>query len=69
MTKTPVGETVEYQHAGRTFTGTFLVDATVINLSCPYGMNSTQLGSTSPRIVARMLLGELVSDAATKGDL
>jgi hypothetical protein len=48
-----------YEHAGRTWVGTYQIDRRVITVKTAIGSKSAQLGNLPPDLLARQLAGEL----------
>lgn len=52
--------TVIIQYKGKDYTGFYSIDEGIIKVHSVYGEKATQLGSLAPRVLAQMLLRELV---------
>lgn len=52
-------ESFEYEHAGKTYSGSFEVRSKMVRVTTAFGTKSTQVGQTPPLVLARMLAREL----------
>jgi hypothetical protein len=53
---------VEIEFEGKTYTGSYTVEQGMITVSNLYGRKVTQVGSSSPASLARIMLAEIVRE-------
>ncbi len=56
----PVPVSIEVN--GRTYNGVYTVDGSIISVSSAIGSKRTQIGGSSPKNLARVMLSELVRE-------
>jgi hypothetical protein len=69
MKKVPVSEEVTVEVDGRSYSGSYSVTAKVVTVNCAYGSASTQIGGSTSKTIARLLLSEIVGGAKARGEL
>lgn len=52
--------TITVNHNGKDYSATYRIEKGVITVRTVYGSKSTQLGSSPPESLARMLLSEMI---------
>jgi hypothetical protein len=55
-----------FEHKGKTYSGTFEVRAKMVHVSTEFGRKSTQLGSTPPETLAKIMGREMAQAADSK---
>ena len=69
MKKMPVIEEVTVEIEGKSYTAGYSVVSKVVTVHAAYGSASTQVGGSSAKTVARLLLSEIVRGARARGEL
>jgi hypothetical protein len=56
--KKSISRSIAVEFEGKSYSATYSVDSKVVNVECPYGSRSTQVGGSTAEAVARMLVRE-----------
>ncbi len=57
----------EFDFDGETYQGTYTVEHDVLTVDTPFGPRSTSVGDTPPETLARIVAGEIASEASGQG--
>jgi hypothetical protein len=69
MKKMPISEEISVDVDGVTYTASYTVSSKVVTVDAAFGSGSTQIGGSSGKIVARLLLMEIVQGAKDRDEL
>ena len=61
-----MAESFTYEHAGKTYSGTYEVRSKMVHVTTEFGSKSTQVGGSPPLAIAKMLARELAQAAKSK---
>jgi hypothetical protein len=58
-----MAERFTYEHAGKTYSGTYEIRSKMVHVTTEFGSKSTQLGGMQPATLARLSAGELIRES------
>jgi len=66
---TPRKYEISREFEGNAYNASYFIQSKMVTLECKYGTKSTQLGTSPPQTLARLLFGEALRDAKARGEL
>ena len=69
MKRPPTSEEISVEFEGRTYSASYSISSKVVTVHAAFGSGSTQVGGSSAKIVARLLLLEILRGASARGEI